>query len=158
LSDDERHPGPLRRAYSGAPWESKVGYCRAVRGGPHVWITGCAPVDADGAVAAPGDPEAQALRCFAIIEKALRDVGARMSDVVRTRMYVTDIGLWEAFGRAHHAMFADHPPTTTMVEVSGLIHPDMLIEIEAEAFVTESRSRLRAAAARALRRRGDPAP
>lgn len=124
-----------RRAFSGASWESKVGYCRAVRCGPHVWVTGCAPVNESGEVVSPGDARAQALRCLAVIDKALTDVGAKMSHVVRTRIFVTDISRWADIGEAHHAVFADHPPATTMVEVTKLIDPAMLVEIEAEAFV-----------------------
>jgi len=124
-----------RRAFAGAPWEARVGYCRAVRCGPHIWVTGCAPVAEDGSVVAPGDANAQTVRCLQVIDKALRDVGADMSHVVRTRMFVTDISRWEAVGDAHRAVFADHPPATTMLEVSALIDPAMLVEIEAEAFV-----------------------
>jgi enamine deaminase RidA (YjgF/YER057c/UK114 family) len=123
------------RYYSGAPWESVVGYCRALRIGDQVWVTGTAPVLADGGVACPGDARGQAARCFEIIQEALQGVGAELSDVVRTRMFVTDITRWEEFGRAHGEVFRGNPPTTTMVEVSGLIDPDMLIEIEAEAIV-----------------------
>jgi len=123
------------RSFSGAPWEKAVGYCRALRAGPHIHVTGSAPVDAEGEVVAPGDGYAQARRCFDIIEEALKDLDAELSDVVRTRMFVTDISRWEEFGRAHRERFADHPPATTMVEVAALIHGDMLIEIEADAFI-----------------------
>ncbi|MHC4547504.1 MAG: RidA family protein [Planctomycetota bacterium] len=124
-----------RRVFSGAPWEGTVGYCRALRVGPHVHVTGTAPVDTAGSVVAPGDGYAQARRCLEIVEAALRDLGAEMRDVVRTRMLVTDISRWEEYGRAHAERFGDHPPATTMVEVRALIHPDMLIEIEADAYV-----------------------
>ncbi|MCG8442649.1 MAG: RidA family protein [Caulobacterales bacterium] len=124
-----------RRVVSGAPWEGKVGYCRAVRVGPQIWVSGTAPVRADGSVYARGDAQRQAERCIELIKAALEDVGAQLSDVVRTRMFVTDISQWEAFGRAHAAAFGDHPPATSMVEVRSLIDPDMLIEIEAEAIV-----------------------
>jgi enamine deaminase RidA (YjgF/YER057c/UK114 family) len=129
--------GPIRRAFSGAPWEAKVGYCRALRRGPHVWVTGTVATDEAGEVFAPGDPEAQARRCFEIIGKALGDVGASLEDVVRTRIFVTDIDQWEAFGRAHGAVFRNHPPATTMVEISRFIGPDFLVEIEADAFVED---------------------
>ncbi|MDH3224075.1 MAG: RidA family protein [Gemmatimonadota bacterium] len=125
----------VRRAFSGAPWEDRIGYCRAVRIGPLVWVTGTASVTAEGSVHAPGDPYRQALRCFEIIEEALNKVGARTPDVVRTRMFVTDIAHWPEVGRAHKEVFGAHPPTTTMVEVSGLIDPEMLVEIEADAYV-----------------------
>ena len=125
----------VRRAFSGAPWEGKIGYCRALRVGDRVFVTGTASVAEDGGVYAPGDPYAQAHRCLEIISRALADVGASLSDVVRTRMFVTDIGLWQEFGRAHGEVFAGTPPTTTMVQVEALIDPDMLIEIEADAVV-----------------------
>lgn len=124
-----------RRAFSGAPWESEVGYCRAVRAGAQIFVTGTAPVAEGGGVHRPGDPYAQAARCFEIIEAALIELGAAMSDVVRTRMFVTDISKWREFGRAHAEVFGDHPPATSMIEVSGLIDPQMLIEIEADAIV-----------------------
>jgi len=123
----------FQRTYSGAPWEGKVGYCRALRVGPAIYVTGTAPVGEDGRCFAPGDAYAQTKRCFEIIQKALEDLEADMRCVVRTRMYVTDISRWEEFGRAHREFFADHPPATTMVEVKSLIDSEMLIEIEADA-------------------------
>jgi enamine deaminase RidA (YjgF/YER057c/UK114 family) len=125
----------FQRTFSGAPWESQVGYCRAVRAGDHVYVTGTAPVAAGGGVYAPGDAYAQAKRCFEIIERALDELGAELADVVRTRMFVTDIARWAEFGRAHREVFGDHPPATTMVEVRALIDPAMLIEVEADAVV-----------------------
>lgn len=122
------------RVFSGAPWESSVGYCRALRAGPHIYVTGTAPVNDDGSVHEPGDGVAQARRCLEIIEVALSGLGAGLSDVTRTRMFVTDISRWEEFGRAHREYFGGHPPATSMVEVRSLIHPDMLVEIEADAF------------------------
>lgn len=127
-------PG-TRRAFTGAPWESQVGYCRAIRRGDHVWVTGTVALDDDGQPCALGDPEAQARRCFEIIGKALEEVGAGLADIVRTRMFVTDISHWEAFGRAHGAVFAEHPPATSMIEVSRFIGEDFLIEIEADACI-----------------------
>lgn len=127
----------VERAFSTAPWEAQIGYCRALRIGAHVWVTGSTAVRADGQVFGRGDPELQAGRCLDVIEEALRRVGASMGHVVRTRMFVTDIRHWEAVGRAHHARFSEFPPATSMVEVSGLIHPDMLVEVEAEAYVRE---------------------
>jgi enamine deaminase RidA (YjgF/YER057c/UK114 family) len=123
----------FRRAYSGAPWEKEVGYCRALRAGNLVFVTGTAPVDDDGSVHAPGDAYAQARRCLEIIEKALSDVGATRRDVVRTRMFVTDASRWREIGRAHKEFFRGHPPTTTLVEVRSLIDPAMLVEIEVDA-------------------------
>jgi len=124
-----------QRTWSGAPWEKKVGYCRAVRTGDRVFVTGTAPVAEDGSTHAPGDAYEQTVRCIALIEKALADVGAELKHVVRTRMFVTDISRWQEYGKAHGEAFAAHPPCTTMVEVSALIDPEMLIEIEADAVV-----------------------
>jgi len=122
-----------RRTYSKAPWESEVGYCRALRAGDHVFVTGTAPVADDGSTFAPGDGYAQARRCLEIVQRALHDLQADMMHVVRTRMFVTDISRWAEYGRAHREFFGQHPPATTMVEVRALIDPAMLIEIEAEA-------------------------
>jgi enamine deaminase RidA (YjgF/YER057c/UK114 family) len=122
--------------HTGAPWESIVGYCRAVRIGAHVAVTGTAAVGENGEVVGVGDANVQTRRCLEIIEKALKDAGASLSDVVRTRIYVTDISQWEAVGRAHGDVFGEVYPATTMVEVSALIDPDMLVEIEADAIVT----------------------
>lgn len=123
--------------FTGAKWESIVGYCRAVRVGQHVAVSGSAPVGADGELVSPGDPYLQARRCTDIIAAALGEVGADLSDVVRTRMFVTDISLWKDFARAHQEAFGDVMPATSMVEVSRLIGDGMLIEIEADAIVDE---------------------
>ena len=123
----------LQRTFSGAPWESQVGYCRALRAGDHVYVTGTVSVTEGGGVHAPGDAYGQARRCFEIIGRSLTDLGADLSRVVRTRMFVTDISRWAEFGRAHREVFGDHPPATTMVEVKALIDPAMLIEVEADA-------------------------
>jgi len=126
----------FQRAYSGAPWEGRVGYCRALRAGDRVFVTGTASVAEGGGVHAPGDAYEQARRCFEIILGALADLEALPEHVTRTRMFVTDIDRWEEFGRAHAEAFGAHPPTTTMVQVSRLIDPEMLIEVEADAVVT----------------------
>ena len=123
----------FERVFSGAPWESQVGYCRALRAGDHIFVTGTAPVAAGGGVHAPGDAYAQTLRCFEIIEQALRALGAELSAVVRTRMFVTDISRWQEYGRAHHEAVGAYRPTTSMIEVRSLIDPAMLIEIEVDA-------------------------
>lgn len=130
-------PGKVRRVFSKAPWEKPVGYCRAIRSGNHIFVTGTAPVDSDGNVVAPGQPYLQAKRCLEIIQSSLTKLGADISDVVRTRMFVTDISKWQEFGRAHGEVFGDHPPATTMVEVKALIDPQMMIEIEADAMVKD---------------------
>lgn len=126
---------PFRRSFSGAPWEEKAAYCRAVRAGNIIRISGTAPVTDDGSVFAPDDPYQQARRCLEIIGDHLERLDASLADVVRTRMYVTDISKWESFARAHREFFSGHPPATTMVEVRALIDPAMMIEVEAEAVV-----------------------
>ena len=126
-----------RHVSTGAPWEAVVGYARAVRVGPFVHVTGTAAVDENGEVVAPGDAAAQAEFALRKIERALADLGASLADVVRTRIYVTDIGQWEAVGRVHGRFFGEILPATTMVEVAALIDPAMRVEIEAEAIVRD---------------------
>lgn len=123
------------RVSSGAPWEREVGYCRAVRVGSQIWVSGTAPVGEDGLTVAPGDAYAQARRCLEIALAALGKLGATAEHVVRTRMFVTDISRWPEYGRAHGEVFCDHPPATSMVEVRALIDPEMLIEIEIDAIL-----------------------
>jgi isochorismate pyruvate lyase len=121
-----------RRAFTGTPWEPKVGYCRALRTGAQVFVSGCAPVGATDQ-----GPYGQARRCIEILEKSLKELGAELRHVVRTRMFVTDISHWPEMGRAHGEAFAQHPPVTSMVEVRALIEPSMLIEIEADAVIDD---------------------
>lgn len=121
------------RTFSKAPWEKQIGYCRAVKAGNNIYVTGTAAVDENGNPFAPGDGYRQARRCLEIIQDALTRLGADMKSVVRTRMFVTDISRWPEFGKAHGEFFATHPPATSMVEVKALISPEMLIEIEADA-------------------------
>ena len=120
-----------------SPYEPVVGYSRAVRVGTQVFVAGTTAVGEDGKIVGKGDPYAPALQCFRNIEKALHEAGANFRDVVRTRMYVTDITRWEAVGRAHGQIFRDIRPVATMVEVRRLIDPDMLVEIEVEAVASE---------------------
>ena len=126
----------VRRVFSGAPWEPKVGYCRAIRMGNTIAVTGTTSLTETGEMHAAGDGFAQAKRCLEIIERSLASLGAKRENVLRTRMFVTDIKRWEEFGRAHGEFFEGCPPATSMVEVKALIDPRMLIEIEADAVVS----------------------
>ena len=125
-----------KQVFTGSPWEPVVGYCRAIRIGNRVEVAGTTAMKGDQVIG-EGDAYLQSKQALATIEDALREVGATLSDVVRTRMFVTDISQWEAIGRAHGEAFRDICPVATMVEVKALIDPRLLVEIEAEAVICE---------------------
>ena len=144
----------LQRHFTSSPWEPRVGYCRAVRAGNLIFVSGTAPVAPGGGIDAPGDPYRQARRCFEIVGEALLALGARPEHVVRTRMYVSDAARWEEFGRAHAEAFGGHPPAASMIEVKGFVDPAMMIEVEVDAVAPARARHGRAARSGRTRSRG----
>jgi len=126
-----------RKVFSGSPYESEVGFCRAIRTGDIITVAGTAPILPDGETASPSDAYGQAKRCLEIIKKAIEELGGTLEHVVRTRMMITDADLTEDVGRAHGEFFADIQPAATMVVVKGLVRDDWLVEIEADAIVVQ---------------------
>ena len=126
-----------QRVSSGGPWEAPVSYSRAVRAGNAIAVAGTTAALPDGSIAGGDDAYLQARHCFEVIDQALAELGASMADVIRTRMFVTDIGRWQEFGKAHGEFFAEVRPAATMVEVQRLIAPGLLIEVEVDAVVGE---------------------
>lgn len=123
---------------SGTPWESIVGYSRAVRVGPYVHVAGTTAVNGDGDLVGADDPYAQTIFILNKIEQALQNAGAALADVVRTRIYVTDVTDWDEVGRAHGEVFGQIRPAATLVEVTSLIEPEMLVEIEVDAICADA--------------------
>jgi len=125
-----------RLVSSGSPYEKPIGFSRAVRVGALIAVAGTAPIAPDGSSACTGDAYGQARRCLEIIKEAIEAAGGRLEDVIRTRLYLTDMSKWQEVGRAHGEFFGDIRPASTMVEVKGLVRPEWLVEIEADCVIS----------------------
>jgi enamine deaminase RidA (YjgF/YER057c/UK114 family) len=129
-----------QRVFTGSPYEKKIGVCRAVCDGRFIAVTGTAPLGSDGKTVGKGDAAAQARRCFEIIESALKELGAGLADVIRTRIFLTRIQDWQAVADVHGEFFRGIHPATTVVQIVSFIDPDWLIEVEADAIATADES------------------
>lgn len=125
-----------KKIKSGSPFEEKIGFSRAIRIENHIFVSGTAPIAKNGDTKAKGDPYEQTKRCIEIIQESIEKAGGKLDDVVRTRIYLTDIKNWGESARAHKEFFQNIKPASTYVEVSGFINPDWLVEVEAECFVS----------------------
>lgn len=132
-----------QRAFTGSEWETKAGYCRAIRKGLFISVSGTVARGNDGSVVGEGSVYAQTKRCFTIIEKAILELGGSFKDITRTRIFTTDISKWDEIAKAHKEFFSMHPPAMSMYEVSKLIDPRYLVEIEVEAIVSEDENKTR---------------
>jgi enamine deaminase RidA (YjgF/YER057c/UK114 family) len=121
------------RVFSRSPWEKQVGYCRAIRRGDFISVSGTVAITDDGQIFEPGNTYAQTKRCFQIVNEALNQLRSSLSDVVRTRLFVADISQWAEYGRAHNEVFEDYPPASSMVEVKSFIAKGIMVEIEVDA-------------------------
>ena len=127
-----------QHVFSASPYEDQIGFSRAVRAGNHIAVSGTAPIAEDGSTACVGDARGQARRCLEIIKDAVEKAGGELSDIIRTRIYLTDVAVWEEVGEAHGEFFRDIKPAATMVIVKSLVRSDWLVEMEADALILDN--------------------